>query len=197
MVTRLDLVVVNVGDKPTFSRGNAESIIDLTLVSQQVARRISGWKVLAKESLSDHSYIIFHLEGNVAQRVDIQVDCRPIFWNAKKIDSTAFEEALEEMKLLKSFNCHRQLAPIAARINSATREIVKVCDRCVPRRRPNTYKHRAKYWWNDEIVNLRKDCLIAKRRATRSRGDQVLIGLQNGKAESKEGHPKKQGEEMA
>lgn len=176
MISRLDLAVITIGGSPTFRRGNAESIIDLTLASQQVARRISGWEVLEKESLSDHSYILFHLDGNVAWQEDIRAGSRMKAWNAKKIDPVALEEALEEMRLLDSFSGNRRVATIEEKVERVTRDIARVCDSCMPKRRTAAGCRRARYWWTEEIADLRKECVKAKRRSTRSRGDRVLIG---------------------
>lgn len=173
LIARLDLAVVNVGDSPTFTRGVARSIIDLTLASQHVARRISGWQVLEEESLSDHSYIRFHLGGNDA-RLDPQAAGRRNSWNPRKIDPAKFDDALEEIKLLDVLGRRPPAAGVEERAEGVTKQLVQLCDRCMPRRRPTASNRSPKYWWSEEIAALRKECLKARRRATRSRGDPDL-----------------------
>ena len=62
MVARSDLTVVNAGQVFTFTRGDSGSIIDLKIATAGVARRISDWNVLDKETLSDHRYIEFSID---------------------------------------------------------------------------------------------------------------------------------------
>ncbi|XP_043475040.1 uncharacterized protein LOC122506788 [Leptopilina heterotoma] len=54
MVAANDLVVVNRGQEFTFKRGVSGSIIDLTIASPRVARRIVRWGVLDETTMSDH-----------------------------------------------------------------------------------------------------------------------------------------------
>ncbi|XP_025207407.1 uncharacterized protein LOC112603169 [Melanaphis sacchari] len=61
MLDSLDLVIANSGSTPTFARG-AGSIIDLTLASESLARRVGNWRVLDFVfNFSDHHYIRFTL----------------------------------------------------------------------------------------------------------------------------------------
>lgn len=54
----LNLLLLNDGKQPTFSKGNLGSYIDLTFASPCIARTITEWSVLTEaESLSDHNYI--------------------------------------------------------------------------------------------------------------------------------------------
>ena len=49
----LDLVLLNDGEKPTFIRGEASSMIDLTFVSSGLLKGITYWKVSDTCALSD------------------------------------------------------------------------------------------------------------------------------------------------
>lgn len=55
-VAVLDLRVLNNG-KPTFTRGELKSHIDVTFVTNKISRRVLSWNVIDKESLSLHKYI--------------------------------------------------------------------------------------------------------------------------------------------
>ena len=56
-----DLIVKNVGGKPTFQRQDYGSILDLTIATTGISSKIVNWEVSDKESLSDHNYIIFEV----------------------------------------------------------------------------------------------------------------------------------------
>lgn len=44
---------------PFFNRNGAVSFIDLTLSIGYIANKISNWRVVDEENLSDHPYILF------------------------------------------------------------------------------------------------------------------------------------------
>ncbi|XP_026471396.1 uncharacterized protein LOC113375676 [Ctenocephalides felis] len=60
----LDVVLLNSGDKPTFEKGSASSIIDLTFVSNSLVRGICNWEVLDIYTASDHNAIIWEISTN-------------------------------------------------------------------------------------------------------------------------------------
>ncbi|XP_033228888.1 uncharacterized protein LOC117180499 [Belonocnema kinseyi] len=56
-----DLIVKNKGENPTFVRKNYRSILDLTIATTQIGKKIHQWKVSEEESLSDHNYVTFEI----------------------------------------------------------------------------------------------------------------------------------------
>lgn len=54
-----NILVSNVGAAPTFQRGDSKSIIDVTLITEDMVGKVEGWKVLEEETLSLHRYITF------------------------------------------------------------------------------------------------------------------------------------------
>lgn len=62
-----NLELLNEGVEPTFSARGAATIIDLTLSSEGVSKRIRGWHVSNEPSLSDHRYIIFSVDNPVGR----------------------------------------------------------------------------------------------------------------------------------
>lgn len=52
-----NLVVMNVGNKPTFQREDSSSIIDITFATERAVRLVTGWEVMEEETLSLHNYI--------------------------------------------------------------------------------------------------------------------------------------------
>lgn len=68
MLATLGLALCNEGNKPTFVRGASETHLNLTLVTQGAASRVTGWKILDKEALSLHKYIVFNINANIGQQ---------------------------------------------------------------------------------------------------------------------------------
>lgn len=58
-VVENDFVLVNQGEKPTFLRRNYGSMLDLTIVTQNMRSSVAHWEVMDEESLSDHNYVFF------------------------------------------------------------------------------------------------------------------------------------------
>ena len=52
-----ELEVVNQGCTPTFCAGNRMTVIDVTLALNAVMPKISHWRVLSEDTLSDHRKI--------------------------------------------------------------------------------------------------------------------------------------------
>jgi Endonuclease-reverse transcriptase len=91
--------IANVGDSPTFERRGSSSVIDVTLTSQNISGRLTGWKVHTDiENLSDHHYITFSLSASDRQKKD-QEDHRKNQQLKKswKIDDDALEAVEAEM----------------------------------------------------------------------------------------------------
>lgn len=61
LAVSLALILANERDAPTFARGAATSIIDVSFYRRVVC---TGWRVLEDESLSDHQYIYFSSAGH-------------------------------------------------------------------------------------------------------------------------------------
>ncbi|ERL83462.1 hypothetical protein D910_00454 [Dendroctonus ponderosae] len=58
------LVILNEGDTPTFQNANGTSIIDFTVASEQLSRRVGTWRVEPEiENFSDHHNIRFEIQG--------------------------------------------------------------------------------------------------------------------------------------
>ena len=58
------LDVVNRGTEPTFSNSRGETLIDITVCTPNLNDLIQNWRVSYEDSLSDHKYIHFSLEGS-------------------------------------------------------------------------------------------------------------------------------------
>lgn len=83
----LGLILANSGSTPTFRRGDANSIIDITYYRGVDLPR---WEVLDTESLSDHNYVFFCSAS--PHRIPVPIDPPPEAhpgWSAKKINTEA------------------------------------------------------------------------------------------------------------
>ena len=66
MAARLGLIVLNRGNVTTFRRpGYRQTIVDVTLASEGVARKIVDWRVLEDFTASDHQYISFMVQSQI------------------------------------------------------------------------------------------------------------------------------------
>jgi len=60
-IVEQDLHCINKGHKPNFVTSNTKERLDVTLVSNDLITKVSFWKVLDTESMSDHKFIQFGL----------------------------------------------------------------------------------------------------------------------------------------
>lgn len=96
LINVLGLVICNKGNSSTFHK---RSILDLTLATPNLARKVSGWRVLDEESLSDHFYIVFDVHLGAAKN-DAQNSRFP------KIDFKILESALTTESFNQVTSCN-------------------------------------------------------------------------------------------
>lgn len=153
-IAEQDLLIVNEGNKPTFERHNSSSIIDLTMATEDVRGKITKWEVSDKETMSFHKYVIFE----VAEKRRGETDRgKARGWNLKKLDRQKLQSTLED--IVEDENT------ITAEGFSKT--LTTICNATMPNKK---YVRRGPpaYWWNDEIAELRKECINKRRLYTRS-----------------------------
>ncbi|XP_046608789.1 uncharacterized protein LOC124299570 [Neodiprion virginianus] len=93
MAARLDLVVANTGDVPTYRRpGFGDSIPDVTMTTDRTLPRIGRWRVLEGYTASDHQYIAFEVAGET--RTTRTRTRHPPRWNVGKLDVLKFSAEL-------------------------------------------------------------------------------------------------------
>ncbi|XP_041987956.1 uncharacterized protein LOC121739522 [Aricia agestis] len=158
-------VLANRGTTSTCVRWQGESIVDLTLSSPTVARRITNWRVLSdKETLSDHRYIRFDVSActsELGRRTPSHGGPR---WSLRRLD----REMLKEAAIVAAWN---PLPPeggveeLADWLNDAAHNI---CDASMPRLGPVKPRGQT-YWWSLDLKRLRQVCVAARRRYTRYR----------------------------
>lgn len=163
----LDLHLVNVGGSPTCVRPQGNSIVDLTWCSSHAVNLIGGWSVLESvETLSDHVHIYFTL-GSLA-RDESAARGRPAErrWNFKRMDEDLFQQtiafsmssAVDEAALEDVNVYERWLAEI----------VEEACSIAMPRVRALRGK-RSAYWWSEELADLRRASIRARRGWFRAR----------------------------
>jgi len=166
MLESLDLVIINSGSTPTFSRG-AGSIIDLTLTSKSLAGRTNSWRVMDQVfNNSDHHYIRFTISENPVHQPLPTADV-PRGWNTSGgIDVEALHTGLLIAEWLDGgsqpdpYDAESEATTLRSRITSA-------CDFSLPKRRALKSGKPPVHWWNSEISDLRAVCVRAKRKKVR------------------------------
>lgn len=151
-----DLVIVNTGVKPTFHRREYSSILDLTLCTADIRNYISGWEVSDRESLSDHSYIMFDILPR--KQGPKQAKCRDKGWQIRKLDRQALQREVTDISDTAS--------EVSAKAFS--QKLTQICNKTMPRRGRQSGGRQPVYWWSDEIAELRRKCIEKRRQLTRN-----------------------------
>ncbi|XP_041973441.1 uncharacterized protein LOC121729121, partial [Aricia agestis] len=169
-LTTTGLVLANRGTASTCVRRQGESIVDLTLVSPTIARRISEWQVLSRtETLSDHLYIRFVVSARTTEPSRTSPSGVGPRWSLKKLDRDLLKEAaaVASWAPLPS----EDVDECAQWLNEAAHNI---CDASMPRAGP-AIPRRQTYWWNPDLKRLRDECVAARRRYLRYRRRRIRI----------------------
>ena len=82
-------------------------------------------------------------------------------------------EHLEETRLIHELGWARSAGSLEDTVQAARRKVVAACDHFMPRHGHGRTGD-SMYWWNDQLSILRRKCLTARRRFTRSKGDPLL-----------------------
>lgn len=146
-----DLVVNNKGSKPTFTHQNYGSILDLTLTTVKVASHIENWDVLEIESLSDHKYIMFDVQEKRQLNEIIPQMQR---WQVRKLNHQKLQEAADNLGE-------------PGNSTDFSKTLRHICKKVMPTKKKGKCRRPA-YWWNEEISQLRSECLKKRREYTRN-----------------------------
>lgn len=164
LASRQGLGVANIGKTPTFQRPNEKGTIpDVTLVSESMLGNVNNWRVDGSENGSDHKYIVFDTQKDPRPRQKVKGKGT---WNVTKLKETKLIASIREGNTSPSPN----EKSTQEMVESTMARIRKACDDSMPKRFNG--KRRSKwstYWWNEEIAELRRECLRLRRRTTRTR----------------------------
>lgn len=165
----LGVCLLNRGNESTCVRPHVlslgESIVDLSWASPSASRMIRSWRVLVDvESLSDHVHIEIELETPRKTRHWDRAGA-PRRWAVKKMDTDKMVAALLACTWPKreeegEITLEQELADLDDKLRWS-------CDVAMPRQIPRPRK--VAYWWSEEISDLRRLAIRARRRWTRAR----------------------------
>lgn len=163
MAARQGLFLLNKGKKPTFSRNGPngtrqEAFLDIAFSTKPA--EIQSWKVRDEiESMSDHLYIDMEIKST---DTGSQEDTRTR-WNINKMDKEVLRNTIDE-------KCRKLKEEDRKPDEQAIMEILnKACEEAQPKTSPHLRRRIPVYWWSTEVSTLRKECIKARRKYTRSK----------------------------
>ena len=105
ILTISNLNIVNDRSEPTFETTRCSSYVDLTIVNNQLLRRVTDWTCGIQESCSDHKILTFNLEMVRQDKpINNNTDYVGIRYIIKNEDFGKFEASLPSNMCTK-FNC--------------------------------------------------------------------------------------------
>lgn len=160
-----ELEVANIGNEPTCVRHNGESIVDITLHTEDA--EIEEWRVKEEETFSDHRYIEY---GVLLESDNLNDTARQeTIFKGWKVTN----EALPELERALRTNFQLMDATLEAEetaaqaVESYTKMVHRTCDDVLRPRKPPP-EHKAAYWWNEEIGRIRAECTGIRRKTKRA-----------------------------
>ena len=140
-----NLEVVNQGCEPTFSVGNKQTVIDVTLASRPMIQEICNWKVNPEDTFSDHRKIQFTLKQDKRPSIRRR--------NIKQTNWDVYERELNAQVGLW-FGRVETPADIEQELTKVNSAIIKSFEKACPARRSGgRYKVP---WWSHELRTLRQ-----------------------------------------
>lgn len=164
LITANDINVCNIGNTPTFetvTHGVARSsIIDLTLVSGNIASKIFNWHVNDDvTTASEHNALEFNLSFSKKQ-LHKNKSQSTYKYNTKNVNSvnwnyfkTKLESNMQNKNLHITNTSEMSNDDIDKYINDITGTIQLTCNETLPLKRAPQNKNP---WWTDELENLKK-----------------------------------------
>ena len=94
-------------------------------------------------------------------------------WNARRLCKERLKVHLETNRLIDEIGWFEPAGSLEDTVRSAWQKVVAACDNSMPRRKRRQARG-SMYCWNDQLATLRRECLAARQRFTRSKGDLLL-----------------------
>ena len=164
---RHGLVLLNRGRASTFVGARGESIVDLTWATPVAATRIHGWHVDASSlgEMSDHHLIRMELVSTPAEvSIRRRLHVKERRWALRKLDPGALEVSL----LSSTWPEPNPALSVEEEAEWLEDAMSRACDASMPRCR-GPVARRAAYWWSEELAQLRRATVAARRGYTRRR----------------------------
>ncbi|XP_046629516.1 uncharacterized protein LOC124309827 [Neodiprion virginianus] len=156
----------NAGRTATCIRAQGSSVVDLTWSSVNLVPVIKGWRVLEEtETLSDHRYISY--EVGTPRRAEHRGRKGHMRWNWSKFSPEHLTDALSlTLSWGPTGGDYTTPEGLAGWIERA---MTQACDAAAPRARTGNRSRKATYWWSEELADIRRSCIAARRRLARGR----------------------------
>lgn len=168
----LRLGICNVGSTPTFRRVNATSVIDVTFSRSRGNRLlVTDWSVVKEcYTASDHEYIGYSvLKPAALGPVAEHGATHPAGWSTKKLSLEAINAHWDRIGTPPPLSADVSAEEHSGRLQDF---LTRACDAAMPRRSVFQGK-RAVHWWNEDIADMRRAAIAARRIYQRAgrRGD--------------------------
>ncbi|XP_068993471.1 uncharacterized protein [Neodiprion pinetum] len=156
----------NTGRTATCIRAQGSSVVDLTWSSVNLVPVIKGWRVLEEtETLSDHRYISY--EVGTPRCAEHRGRKGHMRWNWSKFSPEHLTDALSlTLSWGPTGGDYTTPEGLAGWIERA---MTQACDAAAPRARTGNRSRKATYWRSEELADIRRSCIAARRRLARGR----------------------------
>lgn len=160
------LRILNRGSEPTFVTSRAQTIIDLTLATEQVSQFILDWHVSNELSCSDHRWIRFNLHITTIPAVPRR--------NPRKTDRGKYGKLVEErLNLLELPWRHSNTAEIESHLTNITTILINSYEQTCPLTTATSRSNCKHQWWGPQLEKLRRRLrkLFNRAKNTRNQND--------------------------
>lgn len=140
------LQIINKGNDPTFVNAKRGEVIDITLATNNICRKIMTWHVSNETSLSDHRYICFKYRTNTPVETVLKRNPRNTAWTSFKTDLKV--ELGDPKGKLNS------IIDIELEADNIVRAIQNAWSMNCPEKKTAAKKVP---WWNPDLAKLRKE----------------------------------------
>jgi len=101
------LNIVNLRTEPTFETTRGSSYVDLTIVNNQLLRRVTDWTCCIQESCSDHKILSFNLGMDRQDNSINNTEYMGLLYIIKNEDYGKFEAILAS-NMMTTINCENR-----------------------------------------------------------------------------------------